>query len=81
VFFLCSRTGSNQAFCLSKKWFGVAKFARRNAFREQTSGEGRSPLSKSPEPAIIPVRTLTTPKCAFELKRSERDFFDIISRC
>jgi hypothetical protein len=47
VFFLCSRTGSNQAFCDDKKWFGVAKFARRNVFREQTSGEGfsRYPVS------------------------------------
>ena len=45
VFFLALETGSNQAFCDNKKWFGVAKFARRNIFREQTSGEGRSPLS------------------------------------
>jgi hypothetical protein len=52
VFFLALETGSNQAFCDDKKWFGVAKFARRNVFREQTSGEGRSPLSKSPEPNI-----------------------------
>ena len=46
VFFLCpAALDSNQAFCDNKKWFGVAKFARRNIFREQTSGEGRSPLS------------------------------------
>ena len=33
VFFLCSRTGSNQAFCVSKKWFGVAKLKHSSLLR------------------------------------------------
>jgi GNAT superfamily N-acetyltransferase len=41
------------------------------------SGKGEAAI-QSPEPAIIPDRTLTASKWTFELKRPKRVFFDII---
>jgi hypothetical protein len=52
--------------------------AHRNLFREQTSGEGfsRYPVSGASNNSR---QNDNYPKVAFELKRSERDFFDIIN--
>jgi hypothetical protein len=33
VFFLALETGSNQAFCGNKKWFGVVKLKHRSLLR------------------------------------------------
>ena len=33
VFFLALETGSNQAFCDNKKWFGVVKLKHRSLLR------------------------------------------------
>ena len=56
VFFLCSRTGSNQAFCDYKKWFGEVRQRTEACFEHCRNEKGfsRYPVSQAKDPCLKP---------------------------